>query len=336
MSLDPKTVVAQLRNLEALMSLRLVLSALLLMSLQGFSDPRSFAATKTVDIHNFSFSPSTVTINQGDSVRWVWVEGMHSTTSGTCSGGTCTPNGVWSSPIQSDGEFTFTFQTPGTYPYYCAVHGARMRGHIVVAGPAPLTAEVSASSRCGIAPLETTFTGSATGGREPYQFQWDFGDSSGSTEQNPMHTYQTSGVFTASLQVTDADSTADSATVLVTVSDVALATISQVKTLTGPFRLAISGSDFPETCSIEINGQPVPSSKCVSSTKVLALKGSALKAMVPLNQSVTVTVRPNNCCQAYCPFTFTRTSGHHASHPDPYGDSMGGHPMPTSEGQQDN
>src|SRR5213594_2448954 len=81
----------------------------------------ALAVTKSVNVQNISFSPSTVSLTVGDSVRWVWISGMHSTTSGTCSGGTCTGNGTWNSPIQSSGDFAFTFNTPGTFHYFCRV-----------------------------------------------------------------------------------------------------------------------------------------------------------------------------------------------------------------------
>ena len=37
----------------------------------------------------------------------------------------------------------------------------------------------------------------------PWKYAWDFGDGSTSTEQNPSHTYQKDGEYTATLTVTD-------------------------------------------------------------------------------------------------------------------------------------
>jgi len=69
---------------------------------------------------------STTTITHGTTVHWTWA-GFHSTTSQN------------SSPEQWDaGEhgagFTFdrTFNNPGTFPYYCTVHGLMMSGTIIV------------------------------------------------------------------------------------------------------------------------------------------------------------------------------------------------------------
>jgi PKD repeat protein len=38
----------------------------------------------------------------------------------------------------------------------------------------------------------------------PWRFQWDFGDGATSSEQNPQHTYERVGDYTAVLTVTDA------------------------------------------------------------------------------------------------------------------------------------
>lgn len=47
------------------------------------------------------------------------------------------------------------------------------------------------------------FTGSATGGEEPYNWSWDFGDDNTSEEQNPIHSYSTNGTYEVILTVTD-------------------------------------------------------------------------------------------------------------------------------------
>ena len=56
----------------------------------------------------------------------------------------------------------------------------------------------------GAPPLKVQFTASVEedeGG--PWRFEWDFGDGSKSSEQNPVHTYQKVGEYTATLTVTD-------------------------------------------------------------------------------------------------------------------------------------
>jgi plastocyanin len=79
-----------------------------------------------------SSGSSTTTIQVGDTVRWNWVTGIHSTTSGTCSGGNCPRDGRWDSGQGSGKTFSFRFTEPGTYNYFCTVHGAAMRGVVQV------------------------------------------------------------------------------------------------------------------------------------------------------------------------------------------------------------
>ncbi len=74
---------------------------------------------------------STTTISMGTTVHWVWDSGIHSTTSGTCSG-PCTPNGIWDSGAGSGMTFDRTFNQAGSFPYFCTVHGAAMTGTVVV------------------------------------------------------------------------------------------------------------------------------------------------------------------------------------------------------------
>ena len=66
------------------------------------------------------FSPSSVTIHPGDQVKWTWGSSGHSTTSGSPG----QPNGIWDSGIRNQGAtFTHTFNSAGTFPYYCIPHG---------------------------------------------------------------------------------------------------------------------------------------------------------------------------------------------------------------------
>lgn len=77
------------------------------------------AVTVQVNVSNFRFTPGTVTVQIGDTVRWNWVNGTHSTTSGTSGN----PNGQWDSGIHSP-EFSFshTFDQAGRFPYFCTLH----------------------------------------------------------------------------------------------------------------------------------------------------------------------------------------------------------------------
>jgi plastocyanin len=71
-----------------------------------------------VAIQGFAFLPSAITVKAGSSITWLNCE-----PAGTPSHTTTSDQGVWSSPLLAPGDaFTQTFNTPGTFPYICAVH----------------------------------------------------------------------------------------------------------------------------------------------------------------------------------------------------------------------
>lgn len=90
------------------------------------------------------FIPNTVNISAGDTVRWTWVTGFHSVTSGqpcTADNQYCSPNdmncgaGTLSGP---NTVYQHLFAQPGTYSYFCAAHCSfGMRGVVNVCTPPP-------------------------------------------------------------------------------------------------------------------------------------------------------------------------------------------------------
>jgi PKD repeat protein len=86
-----------------------------------------------------------------------------------------------------------------------------------IQGATPLTASATGTPATGNAPLNVSFAGSATGGTAPYSYSWNFGDGTAtSTAQNPSHTYNAAGTFTATLTVTDSSSPLKTTTASVT------------------------------------------------------------------------------------------------------------------------
>ena len=100
---------------------------------------------------------SMTEIHLGETVTWVWNGStMHGVTSGTCQGGgggggyvvkgygdpDCTGDGRFASGFHNGSfEFSHTFTEAGTFAYYCPVHGAAMKGRVVVsAAPPPSSA----------------------------------------------------------------------------------------------------------------------------------------------------------------------------------------------------
>jgi plastocyanin len=113
------------------------------------------AATKTVQVGPngaLVFSPSTVTVNVGDTVEWVWGSGVHSTTRDT--GPETWDSGV-SGPPQM---FSHTFHRAGMFPYFCSVHQQLgMVGTVVVRQPVMSTTTTSMAQ--GTSTTSTTIAG---------------------------------------------------------------------------------------------------------------------------------------------------------------------------------
>jgi plastocyanin len=71
-----------------------------------------------IAIRGFAFLPNDVHVKVGSSVTWLNCE-----PAGTPSHTTSSNQGVWQSPLLAPGDaFTQTFNTPGVFPYICAVH----------------------------------------------------------------------------------------------------------------------------------------------------------------------------------------------------------------------
>jgi plastocyanin len=82
----------------------------------------------TVTASDFSFSPAAVTVSVGESVTWVLGEGAHTTTSGTAPD----RDGTWDQALTADAPFSFTFEEPGSYAYFCRFHADFMSGTVTV------------------------------------------------------------------------------------------------------------------------------------------------------------------------------------------------------------
>jgi plastocyanin len=86
-----------------------------------------------------TFSPSTVTICQGQTVKWTWMSSGHSVTSGTsCAADNafCSPNDQNCSQGNTsnvNATYSHTFGAQGTFDYFCAPHcGSQMTGQVIV------------------------------------------------------------------------------------------------------------------------------------------------------------------------------------------------------------
>lgn len=161
------------RAATALAGATLALSGLL--TLAGGAQPVRAASTVDVSMRSFAFMPASVTVHAGDTVTWTYDEKptdigcenpiFHVVPSVSCPGHstTSTANGpdgrpLWDSGVHRAAGFPYsrTFTVPGTYPYYCIVHGGphpnnpvtHMNGTIVV-----LAAATTPASPAPVAPV---------------------------------------------------------------------------------------------------------------------------------------------------------------------------------------
>jgi plastocyanin len=151
------TITTQLKMRQKTFSCLVTLSMAPIALLLSY--PKASAATVDVTVApngNLVFSPSSVTINPGDTVRWTWAATFHSTTSGIPG----MPNGIWDSSILNQGAtFTHTFNSAGSFPYYCTPHGGccGMVGMVTVASatqsptPMPTSTPISTATPPAVA-----------------------------------------------------------------------------------------------------------------------------------------------------------------------------------------
>jgi plastocyanin len=114
------------------------------------------AATIAIRINPNAFSPTNVTINDGDTVKW--------TNHDSVNRQLVADSGAFASPILKPGQaYSFTFNTPGTYGYHDALKPA-VRGKITVKGPPP-SLTLGATAPILVSGGQTTLTGTVSNGK---------------------------------------------------------------------------------------------------------------------------------------------------------------------------
>jgi plastocyanin len=111
----------------------------------------SFAANQTVTANpTLTFTPSSVVINQGDTVTWNNTGGLHNVAFD--DGSYVMP----ASPSSSAWSVSRTFTAPGMFRYYCQVHGGPngtgMSGVVWVNGPGYARPKGASPLRASLAP----------------------------------------------------------------------------------------------------------------------------------------------------------------------------------------
>ncbi len=166
-----------------------------------------------------------------------------------------------------------------------------------------MTCSPDAQPASGNVPLSVDFTGTIARGDPPYTVTWDFGDGSGEASGESLsHTFDFPGTYEVVMAAVDERGLTCSGMVSVTVNG---PRVTSVATASDPFRLKVSGSGFQEGAVIKIDGAAVPETRYKGPRKLIAYKGSLLKAMLPKGIAVKVTVtNPDGVTSQ--PFTFTR------------------------------
>jgi PKD repeat protein len=138
-------------------------------------------------------------------------------------------------------------------------------------------ANFSASPTTGLEPLTVNFTDLST--HNPTSWQWDFGDSSTSTAQNPSHIYASHGTYTVSLTVSNANG-------------------SNTKTVTN----CITVNACPHLVRI-VRGTPVYFSSLqdaynvATNGEVIQSTGTRFTENLQINRNITVTLDGGYDCQ---------------------------------------
>jgi len=85
-------------------------------------------AEAQVTMENSTFEPEEITIEVGTMVRWSNQDQVqHTVTAGTRDN----PTDLFDQSVPAGGSFSFTFDEPGTYEYFCAIHPG-MSGVVIV------------------------------------------------------------------------------------------------------------------------------------------------------------------------------------------------------------
>src|SRR2546428_479517 len=100
---------------------------------------------------------------------------------------------VWAGPLAKTG-----FATSNLYNHYSWTRTIETNWNL-----ASLTASFTESLSNSVVGQTVSFTGSASGGTAPYSYAWNFGDTSTGSGSSASHVYQTAGVYTVVLTVTD-------------------------------------------------------------------------------------------------------------------------------------
>ena len=148
--------------------LTIILSALVLVAV--LFPFRGYSVKHTILVGNFYFNPSSLPdVTLGDTIRWQWVQGTHTTTSTTIPGGAAS----WDEPISSSNtSYEYKPTVEGTYNYVCTPHASMGQVGSFTVTAAPLTADASADPQLICLGQSSTLNALASGGSGSYAYSW--------------------------------------------------------------------------------------------------------------------------------------------------------------------
>ncbi|MFH1051389.1 MAG: PKD domain-containing protein [bacterium] len=194
-------------------------------SITGGEDIKAnFVADTTIGIQPFTITFTNLSTGYPSSYQWTFGDGETSTAEN--------PVHVYT----SSGDFTVTLSiTSGTYT------GSRIRNDYIIVDDV-LTSNFTATPTAGSSTLTVNFQDASLS--TPDTWDWDFGDGTSSTFQNPSHSYVSPGIYTVSLTVTNYQgSSTETKEDFITVYDVIRAAF-QGAPLTGPAPLTVYFVDY--------------------------------------------------------------------------------------------
>ncbi len=113
--------------------------------------------------------------------------------------------------------------------------------------------QLFADKYAGVAAHEVNFSVAALGGTENYEYLWDFGDGSTSSEQNPGHTFMMPGEYTVNLLVTDQNDSLNTGS-----GELKILVLSQPSELSVDFTSSVNGVSRQAVFNVSIDGDESP------------------------------------------------------------------------------
>ncbi|MDQ3021050.1 MAG: plastocyanin/azurin family copper-binding protein [Bacteroidota bacterium] len=124
---------------------RLLKILLIILFMVIFYCSNSYSTTRNITAQSNFFSPSTISAFVGDTIRWIWINGSHTT---TCDGSPLTsrPAGAapWDAPLSSTiPSYRYIVTVAGTYNYICLPHADIGMVGVINVSAAPITLDLT-------------------------------------------------------------------------------------------------------------------------------------------------------------------------------------------------